>query len=173
MPKPLEIDRELVRALAYQGFNARQIAVKVQVKPATVRSWLHRMGISRAVAQVRQTLATDMQQNSLASHAANEFAQRSQNIRNKLSAELERQTVLLEEEPATKFSDLRNSTQGEGRTSVVKKLAETADKVCGWSEEHGQSPINMLFLEQEQALVLEIPPVIFPEAAVKVAITAL
>lgn len=143
MPKPLEADRELVKLLWLQGLKIPQIAEQTGLKPGTIKTWAHRGNWAETRSKAKEVLGTVPKQ-VVAMEIAKDLQAQSKAIREQLSDELRDQVATLRDKPA-KYKDLPGKY---GRASTTLTIANTAAKVFGWSEQTGNSVINIGTLNQ-------------------------
>ena len=87
-------------------------------------------------------------ENCLVRENANELRKASQQIRSRLSAELASQVELLAQTPARSIAALANSPARQGRTALVKSLAEAAALVHDWDADKPAGIILAVDLRQ-------------------------
>jgi len=140
MPKALDVDWELIKALFCQGFNFKQISEKVGVKPQSVRSRANRLKWYSLRARTTNELKASAQPG-LAMSVAQDLATASNKARNSLSDELHEQIEVIRNKRVTK------GIQAIGqRAQVVNTITQTASKVYGWDSENDQRLCNVLVL---------------------------
>ncbi len=145
MPEALKVDREVVRALALQGLKPAQIAEKVGMKSSTVKTWLHRMGVSKTVSETKEILETGPRQD-MALGIATDMAAKSKAAQAALSDVMMNQISVLQNDPVTRTGQLRNTPAGQGRAAVAKTVVEAASKVFGWDAQSARCIVDVHLL---------------------------
>jgi hypothetical protein len=140
VPKPLNVDWQIVQGLILQGFNCQQVAEKTGILPDTIRKRALRAGWLSQSDKVRQILIQSHQSKPIlavqvAKDHAKELAQASSKAQLAFSKEVEHQVGVLEKKPARRVSELASTPKREGRASVVSKLVHTAAKLYGWDQQ--------------------------------------
>lgn len=72
-------------------------------------------------------------------HGLNGIEAESRHVKGCLSKELLHQVSLLEITPCRTLASLKNTPSGEGRASLVARIADTAAKIYGWDNEKGNA----------------------------------
>jgi hypothetical protein len=124
-------DWTLAQALYLQGLPHAEIAARVQVTEASLRKRASR----RKWYQLRTASITAAAQHGL-NRTGETLAKRSAQVREALSEEIQDQVSILRSKRPRSPAELRNQPSGEGRASLVKKVAETASIVHDWKTEH-------------------------------------
>jgi hypothetical protein len=113
-------------ALFLQGLKHSEIAEQLGVTPAAVRKQCSR----HKWVELRPTSIETAAH--YAGKAGSSMAKRSESLRVELSQEIEAQLKALRSKPV-KATEIGNA--GEGRASIVKRLADAAALVHGWDNE--------------------------------------
>ena|SRR5690349_2276894 len=124
--------RETVKLLFYQGLKTRVISEETGVKPATIKTWINRFKWNRTVSEANGIREARAAVNG-AGEVAVSMSARSAQLRSELADEIQNQLAVLRRNPV-KPGEIGNS--GEGRASIVKRLAETACLVHNWAAEN-------------------------------------
>lgn len=149
MPAALQVDRELVKALFVQGFNAKQVHQKTGVNPRTVETWArkHKWREIRAKAEGKLTEPL----NRLLSQT---ISAHNEKVRSVLAESITVQAESLLRQEVT-FNKLRNTPDGQGLASVTKTIAESAALVHGWGTE---KPGTIIIVDDLRAFDKEVKP---------------
>jgi len=139
--------RDTVKLLYLQGLTPAIIAAQTGVLYGTVRKWVSRDGLAKLRSKAKQTLV-DHAQGALIRESASELRRASQQIRSRLSSELASQVELLARSPARSIAALANSPARQGRTALVKSLAEAAALVHDWDSDKPAGIILAVDLRQ-------------------------
>ena len=137
-PNRTRINWVLGASLVGQGLELKDVAQRIGAKSGdVVRTGLKRRGIYRITETeanhvARQTVQIIVQK------ANKSLSEASNRLREKLSAEVEAQVAVLEQSPPATVAQLGSTKDGEGRASVVKRIAETAALVHDWESERPQ-----------------------------------
>jgi len=116
--------RDTVKALFFASIPPHAIEAKTGVSKNTIQKWASRGGWVAS----RDALAQHID-GAVAATLAQKLAQRSEQIQDALSSELVEQTNVLRDSPPRSVCDLT-----KGRTSTVKTLVDSGDKLFGWSK---------------------------------------
>jgi len=139
--------RETVKLLFLQGVKTNLIAQETGVKPGTIKTWSHRFGWANLVATAKRQLVSRAT-TALVQETTGELRRASQQIRSRLSSELASQVELLARSPARSIAALANSPARQGRTALVKSLAEAAALVHDWDADKPAGIILAVDLRQ-------------------------
>ena len=139
--------REQVKLLFLQGLKLPVIQSETGVKQVTIRNWSRRYGWSKLVSESKDKLKRRVE-NCLVRETTNELRKASQQIRSRLSSELASQVELLAQTPARSIAALANSPARQGRTALVKTLAEAAALVHDWDADKPAGIILAVDLRQ-------------------------
>jgi transcriptional regulator with XRE-family HTH domain len=134
MPRPIDADWQLIKALFLQGFTQRQIAQRTGVSPGTIKGRATRHGWSLLRNSANATLVHPGLA-ALTQHQSKSLLKASQQAQDTFSTELAIQSQVLAANPPRKLVDLANTPRREGRASVVQKLVNTASKLYGWDSQ--------------------------------------
>ena len=160
MPKSLAADWNLAQVLYVEGEAYADIAERVGVTPATLRQHAKRHGWK----QLRQDALA-----AVSRAVTKSLLERARDTRNRLAEEVERQAGLLTECPPKSLAELAN--KGQGRTAVVRTIAQTAADVFGWQPEQVSQPLLTVGRVENLALQLNVgpapvaPATVFPDRA--------
>jgi hypothetical protein len=130
---------EQAKALFFQGLTLPLIAQAVSVPLSTINKWSQRGKWSMLKEQTKGALVQGLRKDLAIgiippSSPQNALAPASRRLREQLASELEAQAAVLAQNPVQRVSELGNTPQGEGRASVVKRIAETAAIVHDWDQ---------------------------------------
>lgn len=155
MPAALAQDKkDVALALYLQELTWAAISEKTGVLVGTLRKWSARGNWTalrdKTKAALVSTAAPGMQM-----QVATDLAKKGQQMRERLSSELAGQLDVLERSPAKSVKELR-----QGRSQVVKTIAEAGSKVFGWDGDGGKDQaVNLTFLT---AIRVETPQPVVP-----------
>lgn len=122
--------KEQAKALILMGLSYEAIERELGVQRVTLRSWNQRYKWRNLVSFATNT-AQRIGVKSLAREVASDIQAQSARVRSLLASEVQAQAAVLESK-APALRDLANTPQRQGRTAVVKALAETAATVFDW-----------------------------------------
>ena len=145
MPKALNYDRELVKALFVQGFTPTQIARKTGLNANSVATWSKRGDWTAIRSKTCESLSQPLER-----LAALTIAERSARVRSALADEVGESVGALRQTPAK--PELQHLNQ---RAEVAGKLTGAAAKVFGWSDSSSGNAILVLGM-MKQALDVEV-----------------
>lgn len=134
MPAALAQDKkDVALALYLQELTWAAITEKTGVAVATLRKWAER-GQWRALRDKAKAALVQAAAPGMQMQVAADLAKQGQRLRERLSNELAGQVDVLERSPAKTVKELR-----QGRSQVVKTIAEAGSKVFGWDGEGGKT----------------------------------
>lgn len=120
MPAPIPtLDLNSALSLRAQGLSFVDIAKEFGCKVDTLRQSFYRKGMHKLLSQTRGTVTAKV------------LAERSTQFRDRLATQVETTLEKLETAPVKSAKELGNTPDGEGRASVLNKLADVAAKVYG------------------------------------------
>lgn len=152
MPKTILSDWNLAQALVLQGLPFRDVAARIGVSEAVLRKRSWRGGWLK--------LRTESV-HAVAENGGKTLAERSRTVRDSLAAELEDQVSVLREKPAKNASELGNTPQRQGRSTLAKCISDAAKVVFNWDTEPGA----MLFMGSPPEPVCDVEAAVASEPA--------
>ena len=147
IPRTTDPRRDTVKLLYLQGLTPAVIATQTGVRVGTIHKWSTRQGWTKLRTEAKNVLVGHAQ-GALVRENANELRRASQQIRSRLSSELASQVELLARSPARSIAALANSPARQGRTALVKSLAEAAALVHDWDADKPAGIILAVDLRQ-------------------------
>lgn len=157
VPMPVALDKakkDTALALFLQDLKWAAISEQSGVPVGTLRKWAARGNWAALRDKTKEGLKQAGQQG-LHLQVATDLAKQGQQLRERLSKELAGQVDVLERAPAKTVKELR-----QGRSHVVKTIAEAGSKVFGWDGDGGKDQaVNLTFLT---AIRVEAPQPVVP-----------
>lgn len=147
--KVSESNRSIAQALVIQGFSFREVSEKTGLNLRTIQTWARRYGWRK----LRDETKREVNQ-AIVRATGTALSELSTQVREWLAAEVQEQIAALRNLPV-KATALANSPKGEGRSSLVKRIADTASVVFDWDDQY--APGIVLIGEIEEADPLRQP----------------
>lgn len=135
---------EIARALFYQGLKYSEISQQTGVKEATIRSWVFKKGWNTTKEQTKQALQQSGKA-SLALETAKDLTAQSKQLKEMVSQSLVDQMQVLKNKPAKSVKQVAGK---DGHASTTLTIVKAASEVFGWSQDKGNSIVNIAFLNQ-------------------------